>query len=325
VTVLCPNSSHHLAFLGGFALTSPVAFEILGMLSKTLRLKNSCFRVVPNPTFYVWDKKYFSMRKLLREFKNKIIDDDLVSSSSPRIGELQNEAEAVDNMLTESGKKSGENAISLELLDTLHRALDSCDEYLTHKVRGGLVGFVLREHIQEVLKMVNGEDVYSSRLDDQTQPDRDTRQRLRFDDLMTAPPEERQATFMDIYFAVILPRVVELVAQALRRSRQSTLHVPGHHHGQGSSSSVGSAAGTPSRSPTPVESNAISSTPHVQLPPEDERGHRGANMTEQQATDVWCTLVFRMLCWLLMHDFHKKDVQKSKSELIGSRLPVYVA
>ncbi|KAK4188922.1 hypothetical protein QBC35DRAFT_450834 [Podospora australis] len=39
---------------------------------------------------------------------------------------------------------------------------------------------------------------------------------------------------------------------------------------------------------------------------------------------IWCALVFRMICWLLLHDFDKKDVQLSKSELMGSRLPVFI-
>lgn len=42
-------------------------------------------------------------------------------------------------------------------------------------------------------------------------------------------------------------------------------------------------------------------------------------------TDMWCTLVFRSLCWLSLHDFHKNDKQpKGKSELMGSRVPVYI-
>ncbi|KAJ6779631.1 hypothetical protein PWT90_06493 [Aphanocladium album] len=41
--------------------------------------------------------------------------------------------------------------------------------------------------------------------------------------------------------------------------------------------------------------------------------------------DIWCTLVFRMICWLMLHDFNKLDVQISKSELLGSRVPVYIA
>jgi len=31
-----------------------------------------------------------------------------------------------------------------------------------------------------------------------------------------------------------------------------------------------------------------------------------------------------MLCWLLLHDFHAKDIQISKSDTFGSRISVYV-
>lgn len=40
--------------------------------------------------------------------------------------------------------------------------------------------------------------------------------------------------------------------------------------------------------------------------------------------DIWCTLVFRMICWLMLHDFSKSDQQISRSELLGSRMPVYI-
>ncbi|KAI1351011.1 hypothetical protein F5Y01DRAFT_325749 [Xylaria sp. FL0043] len=45
---------------------------------------------------------------------------------------------------------------------------------------------------------------------------------------------------------------------------------------------------------------------------------------KETISDIWCILVFRMLFWLLLHDFHGKDVQLPKSELFGNRLPVYI-
>jgi hypothetical protein len=41
--------------------------------------------------------------------------------------------------------------------------------------------------------------------------------------------------------------------------------------------------------------------------------------------EVWCTLVLRMICWLMLHDFDRDDVQISKGDLFGSRLPVYIS
>ncbi|KAK0642868.1 hypothetical protein B0T16DRAFT_173650 [Cercophora newfieldiana] len=45
-----------------------------------------------------------------------------------------------------------------------------------------------------------------------------------------------------------------------------------------------------------------------------------------EAGAVWHLLVFRMLCWLMLHDFDPNDVQISemKRTLLGSRLPVYI-
>ena len=48
------------------------------------------------------------------------------------------------------------------------------------------------------------------------------------------------------------------------------------------------------------------------------------NPTEVRRNVIWCALVFRMLCWLSLHDFDKKDIQLPKSEMIGSRLPAFI-
>ena len=50
-----------------------------------------------------------------------------------------------------------------------------------------------------------------------------------------------------------------------------------------------------------------------------------ADLKNVSHDDVWCVLVLRMLCWLTLHDFHKKDRQMPNSELLGSRLPVFIA
>jgi len=316
------------------------------MLGLTLRIPNSCFRVVPNPTFYTWDKKYFSLRKLIREYKRKITDDDLITVTSDQIEKLQVLAEGIDRKLRDQKKSTGENSISLELLDALHASLNQCDAYFRQSARRTVVELVLREHIQEVLKMVNNEDGYkdadeAAGSDGGADEDRaQQRRRVRFNDLMNAAPEERQEKLMDIYFAVILPNVVRQVVQAIRRTRASTLQVPGHHQAHDSTSSMGSAVPTPtpSRSPTPVEDglpqvHVGGRLPQVHLTMDDEGpapsrpalAKHNSSIDERQATDVWCTLVLRMLCWLLLHDFHRKDVQKPKNELLGSRLPVYIA
>ncbi|TVY40278.1 hypothetical protein LSUB1_G003117 [Lachnellula subtilissima] len=45
---------------------------------------------------------------------------------------------------------------------------------------------------------------------------------------------------------------------------------------------------------------------------------------EEQRNTVWISLIFRMLCWLLLHDFDKSDIKMVPSDLKGSRMPVYI-
>jgi hypothetical protein len=47
--------------------------------------------------------------------------------------------------------------------------------------------------------------------------------------------------------------------------------------------------------------------------------------TEQDIRDtIWISLVFRMLCWLLLHDFDKQDVRVVPTDMKGSRMPIYI-
>lgn len=40
---------------------------------------------------------------------------------------------------------------------------------------------------------------------------------------------------------------------------------------------------------------------------------------------IWISLIFRMLCWLLLHDFNKADVKIVPSDLKGSRMPIFIS
>lgn len=39
---------------------------------------------------------------------------------------------------------------------------------------------------------------------------------------------------------------------------------------------------------------------------------------------IWISLIFRMLCWLLLHDFDKSDVRVVPTDMKGSRMPIYI-
>jgi hypothetical protein len=44
-----------------------------------------------------------------------------------------------------------------------------------------------------------------------------------------------------------------------------------------------------------------------------------------KAVIAWVVLTLRMVCWLNLHTFHAADVQLPKSDLMGTRLPVYIS
>jgi hypothetical protein len=382
----CDHSNANTMFL-------TVAFELVGMLGKPLHIRNTCFRMVPNPTPCHWDKKFFSLRRMMKELRVRLMDDDLVGQSI-RVQRLSNLADSIERIW-----RLADGPVldyDLPLLESLHDAIEECDKFLKHAVPREMVTLILREHFQVVLRMINNPDQaedsdgHASDSDsDSTNSDsepttatsptgrktsasrhhhrRNHPRELRFGDLYAASPEERQAKFMDIYFAVVLPAVRDRALKVFNRRAStrygsSTGGFTGSHRRDASVGSVHSASAsvmleamqeklgasgrntpvTPiSPSPPPArpqlqpqlsseDRGAASPIPRLQVPgtPEPLTGgglHRSdTENPETQATNIWCTLVFRMCCWLLLHDFHRKDVQIPKSEMLGSRLPVYI-
>ena len=39
---------------------------------------------------------------------------------------------------------------------------------------------------------------------------------------------------------------------------------------------------------------------------------------------IWSGLMFRMICWFLLHDFDRNDINRMDSALKGSRMPVFI-
>lgn len=311
------------------------------MLSECLHIRNSCFRMLPNPTPYHWDKKFFSLRKLLQEFRKKVQDEAM--DQSRQVRDLARLAEEVVDEL-----RPGPQDFSIPLLDALHSAILKCDDFLTAHELQELVTMVLREHFQEILRMANegAQDSTPTGTGTATGASHPSaaagKRPPSFDDLISASPEERQEMFMEIYFTMVLPRVRLQAVEAFRR-RKTTNYPPSRHGRDPAVSSTSSAVATPGETEGArprlrgTQSNGSSDMLrpglHAQASDSDGFGRHlrrpsvgdDIKTLVDQAHDIWCTLVFRMLCWLLLHDFHRKDVQISKSELLGSRLPVYIA
>ncbi|AEO55753.1 hypothetical protein MYCTH_2299891 [Thermothelomyces thermophilus ATCC 42464] len=338
----------------------PVPFELLGMLGKTLHIRDSGFRMLPNPTPYRWDKKFFNLRRLVKEYRNRISDTDALDlPPNAQIQKLETVAKELVDALSED-MKSKTPGNSLPLLSKLHEVLDQCDDFLK-KCDRDLVRMVLREHFQEVMRLINEKSTAESGHDIRSVNGGggDKRRAEHFDELTAANPEQRQEAFMELYFFKVLRHVKTEAVKWYCRRRQTTQYAPSMHSREPSvkdidsdSGAKGCTASAPSARPT-TTTPASSPPPGPTTPPvprlqKQESGQQrdklqvtiqvssgpGPNsddgnnipLMESKAAAIWCTLVLRMLCWLLLHDFDKKDVQEfPKSELLGSRLPVYIA
>ncbi|KAM7215884.1 hypothetical protein V8F06_008740 [Rhypophila decipiens] len=338
----------------------PVPFELLGMLGKTLHIRDSYYRMLPNPTPCHWDKNFFSIRRLLKEFHERIKEDEILCQEG-QITELKELSREVVKTIGKDTKDAKVSGYSVFLLNTLHDALDKCDQYICAKERNrDLVQMVLREHFQEVLRMINDEEEDKGLADNASRKgdaESENKRATRFGELSSANPEERQHKFMDIYFYVVLHQVRERAVHSFLKRQGSTTYAPSiyaredtpdHmavtpslqsvHTGTRAASAPSSPTLTATRPVSPParlvshRSSQSTPTPFLMLPqdssvPQHLDVHDKTMDSElgREAAGIWCTLVFRMLCWLLLHDFHKKDVQIPKSELLGSRLPVYIA
>ena len=182
-------------------------------------------------------------------------------------------------------------------------------------------------------------------------------QHTTFDDMNAAGPDDRQQKFMEVYFEVIRRTVVPYAAYTTERrlsinAPAGTAPGPAGHGLRRRGTSRTQATGqdlnlfsSMSRDSVDDGSTALENggsrdkgSHKMSSPVRDLRYDGGDAFDEEDMEDmdrslagedvshddIWCTLVFRMICWLMLHDFDKVDVQVPKSELRGSRMPVYL-
>jgi len=297
------------------------------MVGLVLQIENTAFNMLPNPTIFHWDKTSFSLRRLLKAYSKALqeaqLGDELLKPTNARLAAILAAAAAVETRFVEQEaakakeangiaavvagtprKSFGEKPSVPGIMSALHAAIRECDVYLTVEARLPLVMHVLHAHLQEVLKALNTPRDESA-APPASGPIRDDSGRLAqptTDDLDTASPGKRHRLFVQLYVYWIRPAVVAAVGDEVRSEEAHAHRV---------------AVGASPTDPLPVlrEGKVF----------DDSADGVAADEAHRQAVnDVWCTLVFRMICWLLLHDFHKKDIQISKSELFGSRQPVYL-
>ncbi|EFQ31545.1 modin [Colletotrichum graminicola] len=304
----------------------PIAFELLGMVGVVLQIPGTAFRMLPNPTIWHWDRKSFSLRTFLGDYVQALseasaYDPRLNHTENTRIAAMIKEAGKIEDKFLEMESRDGPEAIlrptsnteekiySNDLVMVLHSAISRCDEFLTNPLRINLVQNVLRVHLQEVLRILNDtEGEYKAaekgrenneHLQDPVLPGvssagraNEEREEVQkeislLQKLDLASSSERHGVLADIYLFSVRKRVIEVVCRQL---------LIGKSRRERARSFISTASGEPQN---------------------HDQG--------QRVNDIWCMLVFRMVCWLLLHDFHGKDIHVEKSEVFGSRLPVYLS
>ncbi|ROT43835.1 hypothetical protein SODALDRAFT_320203 [Sodiomyces alkalinus F11] len=197
----------------------------------------------------------------------------------------------------------------------------STSETEEEMIRRQKVQDVLRSHIQEVLSALNQKSF------EMETPDSPNTTMLTipvsiapsspFEAIDSAAPEERPDKLMEIYFDYVRGRVIGSATQATKR-RESNAGAS-----QAPPPALGIRRRATDRSMVAPDSDSDSEDPEELEDDLDELWRLSTDQISHE--DIWCTLVFRMICWLMLHEFHPKDVQITKTELRGSRLPVYIA
>ena len=263
---------------------------------------------------------------------------------------LQGALSDVDEVLTARvGRTTGNASLGGTTATGTGSSPEKVTENDEQKHRRAMVQAVLRTHLREVLRLLNeqddiGTDAQSLRVpqvasNSPTAPQFPSSIRgatgLSFDDVNSASPEDRQHVLMELYFEVIRPRIEVLMNSQSRRN--SAVFKPPKNISviDDPASTRTNEVDTPEKSVNSLQAvsvaeDALRSESVVNALREKADAGEPAQQRPLAAEpisydDIWCTLVFRMICWLMLHDFHKLDVQISKSELLGSRMPVYIA
>ncbi|KAK4175870.1 hypothetical protein QBC36DRAFT_17467 [Triangularia setosa] len=273
----------------------PLIFELLGMLARTLHQKDRCYTYLPNPTIYPWEKRAFSLRLLLTAF-SRHLDTIAFRNDSERTSSDLEVLARTAGVLKESLPSTRDEGFDPKQLNLLNESVGAADAILA-AVPKPLVLDVIQRHIHTVHSALNpaehGEEPIPSLVK-----------------LLNAPRGEREADFMAAYFRDVRPQVTDHKLPDPCQFSWARLEEGASFDPNDEKAGVI----TPESGP---------SAPGLTRDDTGAREDTEARVDPGRNT-VWCTLVFRMICWLLLHNFDQNDVQMPKSELLGSRLPVYI-
>ncbi|KAI1385174.1 uncharacterized protein F4822DRAFT_335886 [Hypoxylon trugodes] len=276
-------------FLNEDARTShlfPVIFDVLGMLGRSLSVEGYCYRMLPNPTIFRWDRRWFNTRRLLlvfKEYQTELYKNYAAAGDIP--GPLISIRSALDRLSSYL-----ENPLIKDfspiLLDNLREVMSTLDTLLIESSED-------EDHPSEtiVLETVN-----------------------RHIACVVADLSQRPSRLLDLFplgRANEGANEVSLISFLFERSRWAATHI------YNPDLSIAHREFNQRFAITKIEVNVVEK---MQVP----TCSLGLRDRPRLRDTTWCLLVFRMLCWLQLHDFHKDDVMVPRSATYGSRMPVYI-
>jgi hypothetical protein len=279
-----------------------IPFEILGMVGEMIHVKDTVFRMLPNPTVFYWDPSTFSLPNLLSEYITSLRlfrEKSLTSSEEVKLILEWAETDQKFPLLRAEGSTLdvfGEDINGATLvngLNHLRAGIELCDEYFAKmkKPSLSLVKKVTRVHIQEVMSILHEKNEKEDNNTNEATNNATSNEPISIHDIDSAPADERESLLMQMYFDRVRPNVARIIGQQTLLSK----------HMRERRDSVPSDNGSNIASPRSVKMYA-----------------------SDEVNEIWCVLVFRMLCWLQLHDFHKMDIHITKSDAYASRIPVYI-
>ncbi|KAI0893108.1 hypothetical protein F4806DRAFT_209864 [Annulohypoxylon nitens] len=268
----------------------PAIFEVVGMLGQTISIEGKFYRMLPNPTIYRWERQRFDTKRLLLAFKEHLhVLTDLYASSTG----IPEPIAAIMLALDRLGpllKDILTVDYSPTLLNNLHAAIRIVDCYF--------------ENFPENRKFSMSEDIIL-----ETVSHHISAIVSHFREMEYAPLN---------LFSWVSDGTNEhnYIALIFRRCRWAATHDdPDPHH---------------THSPKCAPKRVIvgqSVSVEMPVPGVNTTADRPCSPWKEDARErdiTWCLLVFRMLCWLQLHNFHEDDVMIPKSEMYKSQMPIYI-
>ncbi|KAL7941287.1 hypothetical protein V8C42DRAFT_355599 [Trichoderma barbatum] len=250
----------------------PVPFETLGMVGQIFHIKDTAFRMLPNPTVYYWEPSTFSLPTLtsnivalLKATETEATPMDEGDHISQLLDWCDPSIEKTESPPNGSTNTDTSGTTAADKIAYLRGSIEICDRYLNG------VDMAL-----EVLVMLN--EKTSDALEDES------RDSISISDFDSASVDEKHQLLAQLYCTSVRHNVIQIVYK--QRSQYSE------------------------------KANTQATIVEDMVDTE--------SIMKREINKIWCALLFRMLHWLQLHDFHKKDIQVSKGDAYESRIPVYI-